>query len=82
VREGEGETADRLAAVVDYEEIVERVRRIPAKGHINLIETLAEAVAERCLKDARLDAMRIRIEKLERGPVRGVEIYRTRPVGP
>lgn len=73
---------DDMDTVPSYTDIIDAVNDITAGGHINLIETLAEAVAERCLKDARLDAMRIRIEKLERGPVRGVEIYRTRPVGP
>lgn len=70
---------DDMATVPSYTDIIDAVNAITATGHINLIETLAEAVAERCLADPRLDAMRIRIEKLERGPVRGVEIFRTRP---
>ncbi len=77
----EGETADRLAAVVDYEEIVERVRRIPAKGHINLIETLAERIAEACLVDERVRTARVRVEKLDVFPDAasvGVEIERFR----
>lgn len=81
VREGDGETADRLAAVVDYEEIVERVRRIPAKGHINLIETLAERIAEACLVDERVRTARVRVEKLDVFPDAasvGVEIERFR----
>jgi 7,8-dihydroneopterin aldolase/epimerase/oxygenase len=75
----EGETADRLAAVVNYEEIVERVRRIPAKGHINLIETLAERIAEACLVDERVRTARVRVEKLDVFPDAasvGVEIER------
>lgn len=79
VREGAGEIADRLAAVVDYEEIVERVRRIPAKGHINLIETLAERIAEACLVDERVWTARVRVEKLDVFPDAasvGVEIER------
>jgi 7,8-dihydroneopterin aldolase/epimerase/oxygenase len=77
----EGETADRLAAVVDYEEIVERVRLIPAKGHINLIETLAERIAEACLVDERVRTARVRVEKLDVFPDAasvGVEIERFR----
>lgn len=70
---------DDMETVPSYTDIIDAVNAITADGHINLIETLAEAIAERCLKDPRIDAMRIRIEKLERGPVRGVEIYRTRP---
>jgi len=70
---------DDMETVPSYTDIIDAVNAITADGHINLIETFAEAIAERCLKDPRIDAMRIRIEKLERGPVRGVEIYRTRP---
>lgn len=79
VREGEAAIDDRLASVVDYEEIVERVRRIPAKGHINLIETLAERVAEACLVDDRVRVVRVRVEKLDVFPDAasvGVEIER------
>lgn len=73
---------DDMDTVPSYTDIIDAVKDITGAGHINLIETLAEAIAERCLRDPRLDAMRIRIEKLERGPVRGVEIYRTRPGRP
>ncbi|WP_333793294.1 dihydroneopterin aldolase [Hyphomicrobium sp.] len=69
---------DDMETVPSYTEIIDVVEAITAGGHINLIETFAEAIAERCLADARIDALRIRIEKLERGPVRGVEIYRSR----
>lgn len=69
---------DDMDTVPSYTEIIDAVDAITAAGHINLIETFAEAIAERCLADPRIDALRIRIEKLERGPVRGVEIYRTR----
>ncbi|MDQ8697404.1 dihydroneopterin aldolase [Hyphomicrobium sp. LHD-15] len=69
---------DDMDTVPSYTDIIDAVNDITAAGHINLIETFAESIAERCLKDRRLSAMRIRIEKLERGPVRGVEIFRTR----
>lgn len=70
---------DDMATVPSYTDIIDAVNGRTAEGHINLIETLAEDVAARVLQDARIAAIRIRIEKLERGPVRGVEIYRTRP---
>ena len=70
---------DNMDKVPSYTDIIDAVNDITGQGHINLIETLAEAVAERCLNDVRIDAVRIRIEKLERGPVRGVELYRTKP---
>lgn len=73
-------TQDDMETVPSYTDIIDAVNDLTSGDHINLIETLAEAIAERGLANPRIDAMRIRIEKLERGPVRGVEIYRTRPV--
>lgn len=72
---------DDMETVPSYTDIIDAVNDITGAGHINLIETFAESIAERVLRDPRIDALRIRIEKLERGPVRGVEIYRTRPGG-
>lgn len=70
---------DDMDTVPSYTDIIDAVNAITAGGHINLIETFAEAIAEHCLADPRIEALRVRIEKLERGPVRGVEIFRTRP---
>ncbi len=69
---------DDMDTVPSYTDIIDAVNERTAEGHINLIETLAEDVAARVLTDKRIDAMRVRIEKLERGPVRGVEIFRRR----
>ncbi|MCH8183252.1 MAG: dihydroneopterin aldolase, partial [Proteobacteria bacterium] len=72
----------RLENVVDYETIVQGVKTIVAAGHINLVETLAERVAGLCLSDARVEAARVRIEKLNVLPEAasvGVEIERVRP---
>ena len=65
--------------MVDYESITLRIRAIVARGHINLAETLAEAIAEACLEDARVKRARIRVEKLHAVPgaeSAGVEIER------
>lgn len=71
---------DDMETVPSYTDMIDAVNDITSRGHINLIETFAEELAERGLANPRIIAMRVRIEKLERGPVRGVEIYRTRPV--
>lgn len=55
--------SDRLEDVLDYGEVARRIEEICAAGHVNLLETLAERVAEFCLRDARVLAVRIRIEK-------------------
>ena len=72
---------DDLARVVDYSVIVERVRAIVAAGHVQLVETLAERIAESCLADERILTARIRVEKLDIYPDAagvGVEIERRR----
>ncbi|OYV49283.1 MAG: diguanylate cyclase [Acidocella sp. 20-58-15] len=56
---------DDLARVVDYEAIVNRTRAIVAAGHVQLVETLAERLAESCLTDPRVVSVRVRVEKLD-----------------
>jgi 7,8-dihydroneopterin aldolase/epimerase/oxygenase len=82
VDEGTGAVADRLRNVVDYEKVVDAIRAIIARGHVNLVETLAEQVAEICLKDKRVLVARVRIEKLKAiagAKSVGVEIERRSP---
>ena len=56
---------DELSRVVDYEAVADKVRAIVAAGHVRLLETLAERVAEACLLDPRVCLARIRVEKLD-----------------
>lgn len=65
VQEGDRPAQDRLSEVVCYAEIVAGVREIVAAGHINLVETLAERIAAKCLADRRVQSARVRIEKLD-----------------
>ena len=58
-------STDRLADVVCYEDVADRIRSIINNGHVNLVETLAEKIASKCLEDRRIKAMRVRIEKLD-----------------
>lgn len=70
---------DSLSNVVCYERITTGVREIVSRGHINLVETLAEEVAAMCLEDWRVRSVRVRIEKLDVFPdvtSVGVEIER------
>lgn len=70
---------DSLSNVVCYERIVTGVRRIVSRGHINLVETLAEEIAAMCLEDGRVRSVRVRVEKLDVFPdvtSVGVEIER------
>jgi dihydroneopterin aldolase len=74
---------DAIAEVPSYDELVGAVRNVIKNGHINLVETLAERIAEHCLRDHRIVSVLVRVEKLERGPASvGVEIVRPRPATP
>jgi len=72
---------DELGNVVNYADLVEQVRAIVDEGHINLVETLADRVAQACLVDRRVQSAKVRIEKLDVFPEAesvGVEIERVR----
>jgi 7,8-dihydroneopterin aldolase/epimerase/oxygenase len=72
---------DELARVVDYEKVADRVRSIVAAGHVRLVETLADRIAEACLADNRVHFARVRVEKLDifaDATSAGVEIERRR----
>jgi dihydroneopterin aldolase len=81
VREGKSDIKDDIHNVVSYEVVVRRVEQVIAAGHVHLVETLAERIAEACLADERVIAARIRIEKPDIIPNArsvGVEIERIR----
>ena len=56
---------DELSRVVDYEAVADAVRAIVGAGHVRLVETLAERIAEACLADRRVASARVRVEKLD-----------------
>ncbi len=56
---------DELSRVVDYEKVAAAVRAIVGSGHVRLVETLAERIADACLADRRIHLARIRVEKLD-----------------
>lgn len=79
VRESGSVQSDRLVDVLDYAEVVRLVERLTREGHVNLLETLAERIAEGCLADARVLAVRIRLEKpdvIAHARAVGIEIER------
>ena len=54
-----------LDEVLDYDEIAAAVRRVLTSGHVGLVETVAERIAEACLTDHRVALVRVRVEKLD-----------------
>ena len=65
VLEGDRPLDDDLENVVCYEKITTGVRVVAAQGHVNLVETLAERIAARCLNDDRIRSVLVRVEKLD-----------------
>lgn len=55
--------SDKLVDVYDYDRAIAAIRDTVAAGHYNLIETLAETLATAVLDDARVEGVRVRIEK-------------------
>lgn len=73
---------DALSNVVCYEALVEGIRLLADSGHVNLVETLAERIAEQCLADGRVGKATVRVEKLDvfdDAASVGVEIERENP---
>lgn len=56
---------DDIDNVVCYEKIANAIKTIVNSGHVHLVETLAENIAEMNLQDPRISCVRVRVEKLE-----------------
>lgn len=72
---------DDIRGVLSYEQVIAGIKAVFAAGHISLVETVAERIAELCLADARVLAARITVEKLRVEPLAagaGVAIRRSR----
>jgi dihydroneopterin aldolase len=70
---------DDIERAFDYDTIIKGIKAIIARGHINLVETLAEEVARRCLAHPRASRVTVKVEKLDKEPgAVGVEIMRSK----
>lgn len=78
-----GPLEDDVDRILSYDRITESIADELAAQRVNLLETLAENIAERILAHPRAMRAFVRIEKLDRGPFKlGVEIVRTRAAMP
>ena len=79
-------TGTSLADCLDYDRLYYHItKQWPAREHVELLERLADDLAEYCLLDARVEACRVIIRKLEVYPDSAtpeITIYRTRPEAP
>ena len=70
---------DDVDRILSYDRIAESIASELAAERLNLLETLAERVAERILAEPQAMRAFVRVEKLDVGPYRlGVEIVRSR----
>ena len=54
-----------LGDLVNYEMVASKARAIVEGGHIELVESFAEALAAACLEDARVLKVEVRVQKPE-----------------
>lgn len=72
---------DDIRETVDYKQVRDRIVSTVKEARCFLIEALAERVAEACLSEPRVRAVRVRLEKpgaLRMARTVGVDIFRTR----
>jgi len=74
---------DDVDRILSYDRVTEAIAYELADERLNLLETLAERVADRILQERQAMRVFVRIEKLDRGPgALGVEIVRARDDAP
>ncbi|MCK8465301.1 dihydroneopterin aldolase [Aliiroseovarius sp. S1339] len=79
VAPNDGAQTDDVDDILSYDKITEAIGAELAAERLNLLETLAERIADRILTVPQPLRVFVRIEKLDRGPGKlGVEIVRTR----
>ncbi len=70
---------DDVDRILSYDRVTEAIAHELSEERLNLLETLAERIAERILLEPQAVRAFVRIEKLDRGPgALGVEIVRSR----
>ena len=72
--------SDQLTETVDYTALVERIRKAVAESRFQLLEALAEHVADLCLREPRIAAVDVTVAKPDALPDIGVAVtvHRTR----
>jgi len=54
-----------ISQFVSYEDIINKIKKVLSLGHIPLLETMADKIADECLKNKKISLIKIRIEKLD-----------------
>lgn len=77
----ESASAEAIGDVVCYEDMCRIATALASDGHIDLVETLAERIADRLMEDPRLVQIRVQIEKpqaIDQAASVGIAISRLR----
>lgn len=77
----ESASAEAIGDVVCYEDMCKIATALAGDGHIDLVETLAERIADRLMEDPRLVQIRVQIEKpqaIDQAASVGIAISRLR----
>ena len=70
---------DDMRNVFSYDLIIDGIKRLVASGHIALVETLAERIADDVLQYDQVLKVQVKVEKLDIGPgAVGIEITRVK----
>jgi dihydroneopterin aldolase len=74
-----GAHSDDMRSIFSYDVILDAIRLVVGRGHVDFVETLAEEVAAIVLRHPRVRSLRVNVQKLDviEGAV-GVEIRRER----
>jgi dihydroneopterin aldolase len=77
-----GAHVDDMRSIFSYDVILDAIRLVVGRGHVDFVETLAEEVAAVLLQQTRVRSIRVNIRKLDviEGEV-GIEIRRERASG-
>lgn len=82
VQPTKGGVADDVDKILSYDKVTEAISIALGEERLNLLETLADRIAERILWEPQAMRAFVRIEKLDRGPgALGVEIVRSKAKG-
>jgi len=74
---------DALEDTIDYRALKKQILRVAEDSRFHLIEALAQSIAEECLKESRIERVKVIVEKpgaLRFARTVGVEIVRSRHV--
>jgi (5-formylfuran-3-yl)methyl phosphate synthase len=78
-----GAHADDMRSIFSYDLILDAIRLVVGRGHVDFVETLAEEVAALVLQDARVRSIRVNVRKLDViGGEVGIEIRREQAFSP